>query len=101
MKRLEAGPQPVAVAAHDRTAWLGRGMYYDVLAMTVLLLAAFALGLDLYRAGYLRALVGPTPDASFRPLGRLAVEAAAFVGAFTWICARLVRAGYRELPRVG
>lgn len=101
MIRTDAGPQPVAVAVHDRTAWLGRGMYYDMLALTVLLLAAFALGLDLYRAGYLRAVVGPAPEASFRLLGRLALEAAAFVGAFAWICARLVRAAYRELPRVG
>lgn len=94
------GPQPVAVAVHDRERWVGRGMYYDVLGLTALMLSAFALGIDIYRAGYLRALGGASVDASFAPLARLALELAVFIGAFAWVAARLIRAAYHEMPKV-
>lgn len=96
-----SGPVTLPVTVHDSRQWLGRAMYYDVLALSILLLSSLALGLDIYQAGYLRAAGVPaSPGADFGPLVQFAVQLALFIASFAWIAARLVRAGYREIPRV-
>lgn len=95
----KAGPQQIPVAALAVDTWLGRALYYDVLAIAVNLLSATAVALDLYAAGYGRATTGVSPAASFAPLTRIALEGAIFVTTFVWMASRLVRSSYREIPR--
>lgn len=99
--RADSGPQPVVVAVHDRASWRARGLYYDVMGLMSLLLSAVALAVDVYRAGYLRALSGPAVEASFGALVRVGLEAAVFIASFAWIASRLVAAAYRDIPKVG
>jgi|SRR5581483_5808888 len=91
--------QSIPIAVLDTRSWLGRGLYYDALALAINALSGAAVALDLYVAGYVRALGGAALTASFSALTRLAVEMLAFLASFLWIAARLVRAAYRDLPR--
>lgn len=96
-----SGPMSIPVSVHDTRHWAGRALYYDVLALSVCILSAVALALDIYQAGYLRAVGGPASvGASFRPLLQLALEGLLFIVAFAWIAGRIIRAAYREMPRV-
>jgi hypothetical protein len=97
----QEGPQPIPVTALDAKSWLGRGLYYDVLALAANLLSGIAVALDVYVSGYLRALGGAALSASFETLARVGLELAVFVGSFAWISARLVRAACRDIPRLG
>lgn len=89
------------VPVHDRAGWLGRGLYFDVLALVVNLLAGIALAVDLYAAGVLRSATTVTVvgSANFAPLARLGLELAVFILSFAWIAGRLVRAAYQEIPQ--
>lgn len=93
--------QAVPVAVVSTSAWLGRGLYYDVLALSLNLLSAVAVAIDIYAAGYMRAATSVSATASFEPLARIGVELAVFAASFAWIAARVTRAAFRELPRVG
>lgn len=91
----------VPVVVVDTRQWRGRGMYYDALALTINLLSGIACAVDIYAAGYLRAATGVvTGLPSFVALARIGLEAAIFAGSFAWVAARLLRASYRELPRL-
>lgn len=94
------GAQAVPVAVVNTREWLGRGLYFDVFAVAVNLLSGTAAAIDLYAAGYLRASSPVGADASFGALARIGLEVAIFVGSYVWIAGRLMRAAYRELPRM-
>lgn len=91
--------QVIPIAVLDTRSWMGRGLYYDALALAVNLLAGTAAALDIYAAGYVRALGGAALTASFGALARIGVELLVFLASFLWMAGRLIRAAYRDLPR--
>lgn len=93
-------PQVVPIAVVNTRDWLGRGLYFDVLALAVNVFSGVAAAIDIYAAGYVRAATGVSAGVSFSPLGRVGLELALFVVSFAWIAGRLLRAAYRELPRM-
>lgn len=95
------GPQLIPIAVHDHRAWLGRGFYFDLLALSLAFLAGVGVALDIYAAGYARASASASgAPPTFAPLARLALEAAIFLAGLAWMGARMLRASYRELPKV-
>jgi hypothetical protein len=95
-------PSRARVLVLDRGKWAREAFYLDTLALAVLLFGALGLGLDLYTAGFNRALAAPAAgSADFGLLVRLGVGLVAVAGAFAWLAARVLRAGYRDLPGSG
>ncbi len=96
---VSEGAANESVAVLDRKAWVARAFYFDLLALAVLLLAGAGLAVDIFVAGHFNGRGGPVQvDPNFSVQMRLALEGLAFLGSFAWVAARLIKAGFRELP---
>ena len=75
----------------DRRGWLASAVYFDILALALLLVAGGGLAMQIFAAG----------QNSVKPLHpgaqeRVVMLAVIFTMAFAWVATRLVAAGFRE-----